>query len=350
MLLLQYPDSHATKSCKCVAFRLDDIQDYYLNDVQIEIINTFQEKNASLTIGIIGNYFGEDARLVTYIHAILLSSSTTIEVANHGWNHEDFTLVQKQQQSELMKRTNDKIIQTLGAKSVSFIAPFNAINKDTLLAMQENNLRFVSANVTRDPPPYLLEDQILYHLPGTTFTGNLNDNDTAWFNKSHTETFADIQENLDSYGFAVVMLHPQEYAVRDGLNFQNKADLYQIKELDLLIDKIRDSGVTIVTMPEIIESGNAKDSIFVPSWIKTTAGWWSEGKVTDSEFLSGIEYMYQNKIIKIGSTSVKEVKEQTVPGWIKNNAMWWSQNLISDNEFVAGIRFLAENGIIKISV
>jgi len=40
--------------------------------------------------------------------------------------------------------------------------------------------------------------------------------------------------------------------------------------------------------------------------------------------------------------------EINVPGWIKNNADWWSQGLISDDDFVKGIQYLVEQGIIKI--
>ena len=30
------------ETCNCVAFRLDDVQDYWLNDVQIDIMKKFQ--------------------------------------------------------------------------------------------------------------------------------------------------------------------------------------------------------------------------------------------------------------------------------------------------------------------
>ncbi|MBI1828104.1 MAG: hypothetical protein HYR87_01290 [Thaumarchaeota archaeon] len=61
------PSYAVTESCHCVAFRLDDIQDYWLNKVQTAIVDTFQEKNASLTIGIIGNSFGGDVKLTGYL-------------------------------------------------------------------------------------------------------------------------------------------------------------------------------------------------------------------------------------------------------------------------------------------
>jgi len=40
--------------------------------------------------------------------------------------------------------------------------------------------------------------------------------------------------------------------------------------------------------------------------------------------------------------------EQEIPAWIKNNADWWSQGLISDDDFVKGIQYLVEQGIIVV--
>lgn len=40
--------------------------------------------------------------------------------------------------------------------------------------------------------------------------------------------------------------------------------------------------------------------------------------------------------------------EQNIPDWIKNNADWWSQGLITDDDFVKGIQYLVEQGVIKV--
>jgi len=37
-----------------------------------------------------------------------------------------------------------------------------------------------------------------------------------------------------------------------------------------------------------------------------------------------------------------------VPLWIKNNDLWGSENKITDSDFVKGIEFLVENKIIKV--
>src|SRR6267143_3450054 len=84
------PLSFATESCHCIAFRLDDIQDYWLNNVQTKIIDTFQQKNASLTIGIIGNHVGNDVKLAGYLKDKVKTNNPSIEIANNGWEFENF--------------------------------------------------------------------------------------------------------------------------------------------------------------------------------------------------------------------------------------------------------------------
>ena len=288
--------AHAeTLSCLCVAFRLDDIQDNFLNNAQIEVMNTFQEKNASLTVGVIGNYFGNDQKLLDYIEPRIEQNNPKIEIANHGWNHEDFTMFDKNEQSSLIKKTNEKIFNTLGIVPTGFITPFNTINGDTLTAMRENNMQYISANVTEDRPPYRINDNTLYHFPGTAFTGNLNDNNNAWLSKYHKESFAQIQSSLINYGYAVVMLHPQEYSIRDGLNYKNEVDINQIHELEMLIDEIKDSGLRIVTIKEIPEHVTHQK---IPIWVNSIFTWYDNKKISTDEVLNAVNFLIERGIIR----------------------------------------------------
>ncbi len=87
----------------------------------------------------------------------------------------------------------------------------------------------------------------------------------------------------------------------------------------------------------------------IPYWIKNTAGWWSKNKVSDVEFISGIEYLINNKIMNIVAQNSSENSLNAIPSWVKNSAGWWSNNEISDAEFISGIKYLIENNIIKVS-
>lgn len=87
----------------------------------------------------------------------------------------------------------------------------------------------------------------------------------------------------------------------------------------------------------------------VPEWIKNNAKWWSSGQITDAEFLNGISYLINEKIIIIPQNyeSANSIS-QIVPLWVKNTAGWWAEGKINEKEFLKGIQFLVENGIIKV--
>ena len=88
----------------------------------------------------------------------------------------------------------------------------------------------------------------------------------------------------------------------------------------------------------------------IPLWVKNTAGWWADGKIEDSEFLAGIQFLIKNKIIKLDNVEEQHNATQSVPLWVKNTAGWWANGKIEDSEFLAGIYFLIENGLLVIEL
>tara|TARA_Y100000310_G_scaffold338350_1_gene427743 strand:- start:330 stop:1562 length:1233 start_codon:yes stop_codon:yes gene_type:complete len=106
----------------------------------------------------------------------------------------------------------------------------------------------------------------------------------------------------------------------------------------------------------VIPNAFAED--IIPSWIKNNAGWWSNDKITENEFLTGIEYLITNDIIVIPSIPASEKPEiyidfsytKLVPDWIKNNAGWWASGQIDDSSFVSGLQWLVSNNIIQIEI
>ena len=86
----------------------------------------------------------------------------------------------------------------------------------------------------------------------------------------------------------------------------------------------------------------------VPEWIKSNAGWWSEGAIDDEAFVQGIQFLITNKILDIPETTSGESSGNEIPSWIKSNAGWWSEGAIDDEAFVQGIQYLISNGILQI--
>ena len=75
--------------CNCVVFRMDDVQDYWLNDVQVAVMDQFVQKNEFLSVGPIVGYFGADSTVVN--KAIAGYNSGLFEIYVHGWDHGDYS-------------------------------------------------------------------------------------------------------------------------------------------------------------------------------------------------------------------------------------------------------------------
>jgi hypothetical protein len=86
----------------------------------------------------------------------------------------------------------------------------------------------------------------------------------------------------------------------------------------------------------------------IPNWIKNNAGWWAEGAISQEDFVSGLQFLIQNGILRVPPTQVSGEKSDDVPAWVKNNAEWWAKGEISDDDFVGGIQYLIKIGIVSI--
>jgi hypothetical protein len=70
-----------------------------------------------------------------------------------------------------------------------------------------------------------------------------------------------------------------------------------------------------------------------------------------------VKVKYNNKIVDIGKFVLKskyqntetEIENKSMPDWLRNNAKWWSQGQISEDDFIQGVEFLIQNGILTVS-
>ncbi|MEK0367502.1 MAG: hypothetical protein QQN45_06175, partial [Nitrosopumilus sp.] len=100
----------------------------------------------------------------------------------------------------------------------------------------------------------------------------------------------------------------------------------------------------------------------VPDWIKNNAEWWSQGAIDDETFTNGIQFLISENIINVPTgpnvslsedekkalEESDEVKVLSIPDWIKNNAEWWSQGAITEDDFLTAIEYLVKHGIIQV--
>ena len=110
------------------------------------------------------------------------------------------------------------------------------------------------------------------------------------------------------------------------------------------------SAITAIVAILLVASTTSFAYAEVPSWVKTNAGWWADGSLSESEFISGIEFLITGGIIAVAPTSISSETSEGVPSWVKTNAGWWADGTLSDGEFVNGIQHLMSLGIINIPV
>ena len=126
-----------------------------------------------------------------------------------------------------------------------------------------------------------------------------------------------------------------------------KPENYVLNNYNTVLEKsITKYPYTQTEKPKILEQSLTK----VPKWVKNNAGWWANDHIDDSEFISSIEFLIKNKIIKVGFIVPSSDNPKTIPHWIKNNAKWWSADRIPDKDFLIGINYMIENGIIQVNI
>lgn len=170
-------------------------------------------------------------------------------------------------------------------------------------------------------------------------------------------------QGAESYSISIIILSPSGEEITELSTFKTSAGEFSTIwiipsgiEKGMYTIEARDSTQTAQTtfslgklevkpQPEQSESKAA-----IPEWIKNNAGWWSEGLIGDSDFVSGIQYLMKEKVIDIPDLpeQASETAQEHVPDWIRNNAGWWAEGLISEEDFLNGIKYLVEQGIIKV--
>ncbi|HET8720266.1 MAG TPA: polysaccharide deacetylase family protein, partial [Candidatus Nitrosotenuis sp.] len=235
--------------CNCVAFRLDDIQDYYLAPAQREIISMFEKRDVPLTIGVIGGVTGADPNLVSAIKGGL-EAKHPIEVASHSWNNRVLTSLSKTEQAELIKKTNDKIKTVFGVEPTTFIPPENLFNADTLDILKSNNFTHISYSVaTKDPPPF--KKSSFYHFPTAAASSILDPSTGFWKPQSVQQIHDAIEGSMLDYGYAVVMMHPYEFSNYENGFYTNNVNSTRVQQMGSLIDELQSENYKILQIGSI---------------------------------------------------------------------------------------------------
>ena len=104
----------------------------------------------------------------------------------------------------------------------------------------------------------------------------------------------------------------------------------------------------ILTIVGFDPQGKKISTVLIPDWIRNDADWWLDGKISDSEFLKGIDYLLEKQILVVSEREVIEESKHHIPLWVKTSTNWWNEEKISDDEFTNLLENLIKRKIILV--
>ena len=233
--------------CNCVVFRMDDIQDYWIQEGQITPMDVFISKNQSLTLGLIMNAIGNDEKIINKVRQG--NDRGLFELAINGWNTTDYTKLSQNEQEYSLELANQKMQMLFGNTSDIFIPPEGSFDNSTIKAMNRNNIEILSSSIYAEDNFNEGKSRVIadagianktdgvFHLPNTIsfkyYTGNM------WIKNSIENILSNITQDLEKHGYSVIALRPQHFMKVDSNgDLTNSLDKGEVEDLSRLIDSI----------------------------------------------------------------------------------------------------------------
>lgn len=243
--------------CKCVVFRLDDVNSEYLTKVQLSIMDQFILKNQSISLGLIMHRIDPTSTIVEKIKEG--KQKGLFELDLHGWDHVDYAQLSQEEQFGTLQQANDKMNTIFGHHSQVFIPPYNKFNGDTIGILKSIGVRIFSADTSTDKAPYFVangmdagkSDLVLYHLPAMVSYKSDNGNGT-WVKVPIKTISSYVDSDINKFGYAVILLHPQNFAKMENNAFVDTVDENEINDLSSLMDSIKSKNQHITTFANVV--------------------------------------------------------------------------------------------------
>ena len=218
---------------KKVIVRVDDIQAWWLRDIQIKILDELARRNIPPLLAVIPIELDQDPVIVNY----LKKNNCKFEIGLHGWdqgkasNYEkpEFADLSEEQAMEKITKGIAMLEPIKGSPLVTFIPPNNEYSDGTASALIKSGFEIVSAqgkgyfDWTASTYDFFHERQV-----------------------SPEQAVADCQKGLDEKDLCVLMIHPQDFITRGEFD--------QIKYNNLLeiLDELQKKDVMFVTPKDLV--------------------------------------------------------------------------------------------------
>jgi len=200
---------------RAVVIRIDDIQDYsgpspYAQPEKM-VLQYHIDHHIPALVSIIPTRFGTDPQLIDQVKEGLALGIFTVAI--HGWHHSPITNLSRSVQVTEMQYGRNKLEKILDSPVLAFVPPYNEFNQDTVYAVKTNGLTLMSSSIYLGDVPR--REDVVDFLPQTVTTAVVAENDT-WTELPLESVTNEIKNSWDSYGVAVVVVHPRQFVGIDN--------------------------------------------------------------------------------------------------------------------------------------
>ncbi|MCX6747191.1 MAG: DUF2334 domain-containing protein [Candidatus Pacearchaeota archaeon] len=220
---------HSTSE-RNIVIRIDDIQAYYLKDVQIRMIKDALAINRTVSLGVIPINLASDMEMFNFLKEV----KCELEISLHGYNNSEneFSNILYQQANEKI-RNGLEVLRQIQPEIITFIPPNNEISDAGREAVYDNGIKIISSGfVNRE-----------FGFSVSTYD---------WKNHkfvNYKEVLQECSKELDKGEICVIMIHPQDYVTNGKLDVE-KYDQY-IK----LLNAINSLNAKVVTFRDLYYQG-----------------------------------------------------------------------------------------------
>ena len=114
-------------------------------------------------------------------------------------------------------------------------------------------------------------------------------------------------------------------------------------------------GILVITISFVtVLSIEAQQDFNIPQWVKNNALWWGQGDISDADFISGMKFLIDQKILQVSTTEDDEFEVETSKLFRENQppdkkylkkefrfSMWqpenWEKQAVSPHPFDTGL-------------
>jgi len=239
---------------------MDDVHDNFHDSAQLEVMNLFLTQNKSISLGLVMSKIGNDSAIINKI--AVGDQKGLFELGIHGWDHIDYSRLSISNQTLSLLAANKKMNLLFHHNSTIFIPPYNAFNNDTVTAMKAANLHILSSSTVQDKdtkgyfnstlPVRQPSEDTVYHMPQVSTFAEL-DKKSIWVQLPLSNIITAIQGGVNEYGYAVVVLHPQNFLTVEGNKTTQKLDQNAIENLSRLVSVVAEK-YQISTFEKVVTS------------------------------------------------------------------------------------------------